>query len=273
MRRSIVILMVLVGLFLLPSTLLAQEDYAEVMGSASDEAIEFPSEVPAGLLNLTFENTRSEAVYSPLIARVNEGVSLEEVLAAAESDDDFAALFLVTLYGGIEIAPGESGSYITELMPGDHVLFDACEFCDDSEVISFVVADTDMMEQTPPESDVTLAMVDFAFGVPSHIAAGPQVWNVQNFGEQWHHAIIFQVDDGTTTSDVRNTLMSMDMESGEMPPYMPVTGFLPSGPDTQSWMTVDLEPGTYAVACFLPDLTGDFSPHLMHGMVQVFVVE
>jgi hypothetical protein len=271
MRRSIgiALLVVLMSLLVLPTRLLAQDEYPPVTGIATDDAIEFPSEVPAGLINLTIENNRTETALTLLIARLNDGVSMEDVLAAEETEDDFDTLFLVTTYGGGEVAPGESLSYITELIPGEYVLFNACEFCDGEEMITFTVLEGDNMEQTPPESDVTLALVDFAFGVPAQIAAGPQVWHIENFGDQWHHAIIFQVDEGTTTLDARNTLMS----SEGPPPYMPVWGWLPTGPGTQSWVTIDLEPGTYVVSCFLPNLNGDFSPHMLHGMIQVFVVE
>ena len=194
-------------------------------------------------------------------------------MAAEESEDDFDILFLVTLYGGSEVAPGESLSYTTQLIPGDYILAEFCEFCDGAELHPFVVVEGDMEEQIPPQADVTLAMVDFAFGVPAQISAGPQVWHLQNFGEQWHEVAVFKVDEGTTTLEVRDTLMSMDPESDEMPPYLPSFFWAPTGPDTQSWVTVDLEPGTYAVSCFLPDLNGDFSPHMAHGMVQVFTVE
>ena len=273
MRRSTMLLLLFVGLFIVPATLLAQEEIPSVTGTASDEAIEFPAEVPAGLVNLTFENSRTEVPYSPLIARLNDGVSMDAVLAAEETEDPFDTLFLVTLYGGSEVAPGESLSYATELIPGEYILVEFCEGCDDSELRPFVAVEGDMMEQTEPEADITLAMVDFAFGVPAQISAGPQVWHLQNFGEQWHEVAVFKVEEGTTTLDVRDTLMSIDPESGEMPPYIPSFFWAPTGADTQAWVTIDLEPGTYAVSCFLPDLAGDFSPHLAHGMVQVFTVE
>ena len=32
-------------------------------------------------------------------------------------------------------------------------------------------------------------------------------------------------------------------------------------------------PGEYTVLCFLPDLAGDMSPHLAHGMVRTLTVE
>lgn len=35
------------------------------------------------------------------------------------------------------------------------------------------------------------------------------------------------------------------------------------------WIEVDLSPGTYGLACFLPD-QGTQAPHAMLGMMQVF---
>ena len=76
MRRSIVILLLFMGLFTLPTTLMAQEEIPVVAGTATDDAVDFPSEVSAGLVNVTFENNRTEAAFSPLIARLNDGVTM-----------------------------------------------------------------------------------------------------------------------------------------------------------------------------------------------------
>ncbi len=35
-----------------------------------------------------------------------------------------------------------------------------------------------------------------------------------------------------------------------------------------NWYALDLEPGTYAMICFIPDPSG--TPHVMLGMVEVF---
>lgn len=37
-----------------------------------------------------------------------------------------------------------------------------------------------------------------------------------------------------------------------------------------NWYELDLEPGTYATVCFIPDPSG--TPHVMLGMVEVFTV-
>ena len=42
-------------------------------------------------------------------------------------------------------------------------------------------------------------------------------------------------------------------------------------PGHTTWIEVDLAPGTYAVACFVPDQETQ-APHALMGMVQVFTV-
>ncbi|MEZ4671362.1 MAG: hypothetical protein R3E39_25960 [Anaerolineae bacterium] len=270
MRRSNISKVIFFILLILSSMVtVAQEDIPNVVVSVSDSGVKFSSEIPAGFVNLTFENNLAKNDYKPLIARLNDGVSMKELLAAQESGDEMQMLPLLTLYGGIHtVESGESSSYTTKLISGDYALFNTCEDnCDAEKPIGFTVVESDGTEQTPPKSDVTLALVDFAFGVPAQIPSGPLVWHIENIGEQWHHVLILPVDDGKSALDVRNELMSGKETS------LPIWSWLPSDPGTQSWVTIELEPGTYAVICFLPDLHSDFSPHLAHGMVQTFVVE
>jgi uncharacterized cupredoxin-like copper-binding protein len=43
------------------------------------------------------------------------------------------------------------------------------------------------------------------------------------------------------------------------------------GPNQENWLTVDLEPGEYALYCFLPDAK-DGKEHLQHGMLKQITV-
>lgn len=267
MRRFVMALVALIGLLILPATSMAQAEIPVITGTATDDAIDFPSEVPAGLVTFTFQNNRTEAEFSPLIGRLNDGVTPDDIDAANKSDNPLEVLSLVVLNGGTSIAPGESLTYTTKLTPGNYALND------DPQTLYFTVTENDVTDQAEPEADVTLALVDFAFGIPSSFAAGPHVWHIENFGTQWHEVAVFKVDDGTTVKDAREALMAADPESGNLPYGDPVFMWLPSGPSTQSWVPVDLEAGTYVVACFLPDVNSDFSPHMAHGMIQEFTVE
>ena len=63
------------------------------------------------------------------------------------------------------------------------------------------------------------------------------------------------------------------MASDNQPDIQPFMNWIPMSPGTEAWTTLDLQPGTYVLLCFLPDINGDFSPHMNHGMMQVFHVQ
>ena len=265
MRKVRFVILVIVSLLVLSSgSALAQSEMVipEISGVATDEGIEFPSEVPAGIVKLTFENKRAKGEFAPNIARLNDGVTMDDLMTAVD-EDPMSAVPMVTGYGGAYLASGESWSYMTELVPGDYVLV----YSRGEAFVPFSVGEGDTLDMVEPESDIQVALVDFGFGVPAFIPAGSQVWHIENVGNQWHEMMIFPVEEGTTTADLRAR-----MEAGRSNPE-PAFSWGIIGAGTQHWVTVDLEAGTYGVVCFLPDLNGDFSPHMAHGMMQVFVVE
>ena len=74
-------------------------------------------------------------------------------------------------------------------------------------------------------------------------------------------------------------LMEAMMASEGGPPEMPFETALfwsPMSADMSAWVEVDLEPGTYAIICFLPDLLAEEGAepmsHLQHGMVSLLTV-
>ena len=254
--------LLIVGLIVLATGVTFAQDgmtIPTVTGIVTDDGIEFPSEVSAGLVNLTIENNRSEAPFDWTLVRLNEGVTVDDVMAASEDN----VITLLTFYGGTAIAAGESLSSTTELQTGNYALVD-----NNSEAFAaFTVTESAAADMAAPQADVTLAMIDFGFGIPAFVPAGPQVWHIENVGDQWHHAVIFSIDDGMTTSDIREAIAA----GGEEPPM--VFSWSPMSSGNQAWVTIDLEPGTYALLCFLPDVNGDFASHFEHGMLQTFVVE
>jgi hypothetical protein len=131
-----------------------------------------------------------------------------------------------------------------------------------------------------PRGDVTLIMTDNpSFLISSGtVPTGPQLWEVTNTGElQSHHVVMVRIPDGLTEDDIVSGFGSL--LSGTPSASPPVStqftyvGYaaLQSG-GTTTWQEFDLDPGTYAVLCFIVDPeTG--VPHLMDGMVKTFTVE
>ncbi len=221
-------------------------------------------------MTFTLENNRTDAAFSPAIARLNDGVTLDDLGTAMSGDDPMAALSLLTLYGGSSIASGESFSFTTNLKAGDYLLLEFDESgASPSDPTTFTVSESDMASEVAPKADATMALLDFGFGVPAFTSAGPQVWHIENVGEQWHEVVMIPLPEGiTSVADVQAA-----MASDNQPDIEPVLYWIPMSPGTEAWTTLDLQPGYYVLLCFLPDINGDFSPHMNHGMMQVFHVQ
>ena len=265
-------LFIAIALLIMATATAAQDttgaEIPTVTGEITAEGITFPSEVTAGLLNVTFESSRDDATIAPIIARLNDGLTMDDLMGAM-SEDEMAAITMLSFYGGAGVAGGESQSYTVNLPAGDYVIIlsDTSAEGAPAGFGTFTATEGDMTDVALPEADVSLAMVDFAFGVPAFMPAGPQVWKLYNVGTQWHEVIIFKAPEGiSTVAEARAA-----MEGGEEAEQ--AFFWAPMAPETEAWVTIDLEAGTYFVLCFLPDINGDFSPHIEHGMMQVFTVE
>jgi hypothetical protein len=195
----------------------------------------------------------------------------------------------------IELAPGEyqiAASYYPELAEGEEYDI-ATEIMRLSPLTVTEAAGTPAASPvadigaTPvasdlsgaPEADVTLEMTDDLSYIvtPDPLPAGSQLWEITNTGTAHsHHVVMYGVPDGTTADDIVADfagLMTGTPPAGE-PLVASFTGVayaaLQSGGHT-TWNVLDLDPGSYAVICFIVDpMTG--MPHMLDGMVTVFTV-
>jgi hypothetical protein len=245
----------------------------EVGVIATDEGLQYmgmtETGLPSGLTTFTFQNERADAEFAPAIARLNDDATLDEFAEAATSENPMSAVSMVTLYGGRWLQPGDSMSYETNLTPGNYLFLEQTETSAGALKPFSVVAGAETPDAGAPASDVTVSLVDFAFVMPDTVAAGEHMWHISNDGGQWHEMTVFPVPEGTTAADVLE--LASDPNSEEEPEVAFQFGPISSGIET--WTDVNLEPGTYAALCFLPDVAGDYSSHMEHGMIRVFTVE
>lgn len=116
-------------------------------------------------------------------------------------------------------------------------------------------------------SEVTITARDFAFTMPDSVASGWTKITLVNEGPQLHHAQLVRFDDGKTLADFEAALKA----GGAPPAWVHDVGGPNPPPNGGSSSTLqNLEPGNYAVVCFvdLPDKV----PHIMKGMAKPFVV-
>lgn len=114
---------------------------------------------------------------------------------------------------------------------------------------------------------VTFTATDFAFDAPDTIPAGLTTIRLVNRGPDLHHAQLIRFTEGKTLADFMQAL-----QAGGPPPAWAeaVGGPNPPAPGEESNSTQNLEPGDYAVVCFVD--TPDKVPHVAKGMTKAFTV-
>lgn len=109
---------------------------------------------------------------------------------------------------------------------------------------------------------------DYQFeGVPELIGGGPVAVTLKNEGEEIHEIVLLRINDDVTLS--AEELFALPEEEA-MTETMPAGfGFAEIGKSSTSF--IRLEPGRYAVACFIPvgskaGQEGNGPPHFTEGM-------
>lgn len=116
---------------------------------------------------------------------------------------------------------------------------------------------------------ITITARDYSFDAPDVVSAGPVSFVLQNEGQEEHHAQFVRLNDGVTLEQFGAALRQGP------PAAFPLVTFR-GGPSvtrpgqTSFAVTLDLEPGTYMMLCFIESPDG--VPHLAKGMVRPFTV-
>lgn len=115
------------------------------------------------------------------------------------------------------------------------------------------------------ENTVTITATDYAFQLPAQIPAGVVTFKLVSRAKELHHAVVVRLDQGKTLDDMRQALK----QPGPPPAWAhPVGGPNPPNPTGESEATLTLQPGRYAVICFVPTASG--VPHFAKGMLAGF---
>lgn len=140
------------------------------------------------------------------------------------------------------------------------------------------------LEGGPPVEGATIhdiRAVEYRFdGVPETITAGPHGFRLIGAGEELHELALVRVGDDRPIDDLLN------LPEPEQQTAIPYLGGVTACPGTTSEpLGAELEPGRYALLCFVPvgttpDLRGDdlleayeHAPHYTEGMIAEIVVE
>jgi len=280
-------------------------DYPTVAFTAKDyEFIDLPTSVPGGLTRLSMTQ-EGPSDHHAMFMRLNEGVTADDFMTALQAGDFGAILGAATSLGGPNVgAVGTTTNVIVDLTPGQYMV--VCLIPDEETGMPHAAMGMlTQMEVTeagaalePPESDVTIDLVDFAFeGLSPEIAAGKHTWAITDTGEQLHELVVFKMAEGVPYSVAESIFLAPPEASPEAspegmeempteiaspvaesspaasgpPPFMGIGGIAPMNPGITNYLEVDLTVGDYFAICFIPDFaTG--TPHFALGMMMPFTV-
>ena len=114
-------------------------------------------------------------------------------------------------------------------------------------------------------AQVVVTATDFEFSAPDTIASGLNIFRLVNHGAEPHHISLFRLDSAHTLQDLQA------LPEGASPAWLvAVGGPNAATPGDSVRATMDLEPGNYAMLCFIP--SSDMKPHFMKGMIRPLTV-
>jgi hypothetical protein len=122
----------------------------------------------------------------------------------------------------------------------------------------------------PVPHQMTIVATDYKFDAPDEVPSGMMTVHLVDNGTEMHHVSFVKLNDGKTVADIENVLSS---KTPGPPPSWAVDhgGVNPPRPGGgMATATQMLEPGNYALICFIPSADG--TPHFAKGMVRPLTV-
>ena len=265
-------------------------DYPQLTIRLTDARIEAPSNAPAGRTVLVEENSTDEPGHA-FVLRIPDDVADEDVteaLTGAPLVQEIPEWFWRAefLGNGDYAAPDQTAVSLVDLAPGRYLAGDP--FRPRSEFARFEVIDeVDLQAPGFLGADMTVDLFEMGFEMPQTIPAGRYLWEIENSGAMLHEFAILPVPAGASKADVETAAAAMlaaemngdataarAMIEALGPAWADWSGEEVAGmgvlsPQRTSVVQIALEPGTYAIVCYIPEPASG-TPHLMLGMSDVF---
>ncbi len=189
-----------------------------------------------------------------------------------------AAIYDFLFAGGVWVIPGQANQIVLDLPPGDWVVWGEDPAASQKPLV-FTVTGQMPANLSAPATNATVTFDDFAIDLTEgNLAPGTNTIRIENAGAQPHFLELQKGPDGLTKDDLK-AVLEADMTgtpvaSGIDPEKDFMTVFITGtqSSSTSTWVSVDLEPGTYAALCFFPDKASG-EPHAFMGMYNVFQVK
>jgi hypothetical protein len=260
----------------------------ELAITATADAYEgVPAETPAGRYVVTLTSEMgADASAGVEFLMLPEEVPFDDFLTAlTESMEGPPAWYYQTYHaGGLSTDPESTSQGIFDLRPGTYVVWSAGDFEAMQPPVEMTVTGE---AATPaaaaePSAGATVTMFEYGFTIDGELEPGPQLLKVANVGAQPHFMILVQPNEPVTKEQVG---MLLEAEMAGTPVAEAAEAAGASNPEewgfaayagtismgATEWIATDLEPGTYVLVCFVPDIESGM-PHAYLGMYDIVTV-
>ena len=247
-----------------------QELSYAIEGAGKSVKVAAPGEAETGLAEITVTND-SDAEADLQLIRVEGQRTAEEVvdsLGKAIEGQPFPEWFFAA--GGVgSLAPGKSATVTQVLQPGDYYAFNTEGGPPSPKTAAMMEVSGEESDDELEEGDGTVEAAEYVFNAET-LPAGATEIAFENVGAQPHHLIASRIKGDATAEEVQAAFK----EENGPPPLVEkgtqATAVLEGGEG--QLVTLDLEPGRYALYCFITDRDGG-PPHALKGMVDEVEVE
>lgn len=239
--------------------------------TATDFAFDSPAEVPAGLTTLRLVN-QGPSIHHVQLVKLAEGKTVDDFMAALKAGGP-PPKWAVMAGGPNPPERGDTSSTTMDLEAGNYAM--VCFVPSADGVPHLIKGMVRPLTVTPgsgtaaaePQADIVMKMVDYDFELSRPLSAGRHTIRIENSGPQPHEVAIVKLESGKEPMDFAEW---GERQTGPAPGalYGGVSGIMPGA---HAFVDVDLEPGEYALICFIPDMK-DGKGHYAHGMAKKVTV-
>ncbi|HVM14176.1 MAG TPA: hypothetical protein VM287_07590 [Egibacteraceae bacterium] len=245
-------------------------------------AFELPESVEAGATQIELTNTGAEPHHAQLF-QLNPDATMDDLGATLAAGDPSALMDVGAFAGGTGVvSPGgtSSAEAVADLTEGTYAFL--C-FVENAEGVPHLAQGmvqplevTAAEDPAPmPDADADVTLVDYSFELPE--LGGDEVLSISNGSEAEPHELnILRLEPGATMDDVLAIAEAEGEEPpGGPPPFAGVGGLNGLVPGGSSALALDLEPGDYVFACFIPsfDPRNEGQSHAELGMIEQVTIE
>jgi hypothetical protein len=270
-----------------PAMPLEELGLPEIIVESDGVTLTAPAALEADRYFLELDNQSAAASMAVEFYRTPDDSSADELIPAfkeaAALNEPPPGFYDSLISGGVSAEPGRTGQAVIDLPAGSWIAAVFVYGGDSEAFLAQPIEVTgDIGEPDDPDADVDVNFEDFAFDIGSGLRAGDLVWELENDGDQPHFISFYSYPGEVTEASVNAAIAAAYGTSAEpadpgvtpidLGQLVEVGGSGTMSPNTEAWLQLELEPGTYVVLCQVADRESGL-PHSALGQFAVLTVE